>query len=155
MTSYVTPHIRPALAQDESTIRALISQEHLDRTSLKWQNFLVAEDEAGRVIGIGQIKQLPGACELGSLVVVDEWRGRGVAGALIHALMAQERGPLYLLGRDNRVPYYEKFGFRIAAWRDLPWIMRIRWLFPQAFRLFGVRIVAMHRPSSIVHRPSV
>ncbi len=137
--------IRPGRAEDRSIIRRLIRQEGLDPTSLNWRNFLVAEDPAGRVIGIGQVKPLPGARELGSLVVVPEYRQQGVGAALIHALLAREKGPLYLLCGNHRVPYYQKFGFRPIGWRDAPWAIRAKLLPSLAFRLFGVRVVAMKR----------
>ena len=145
-----TYHLRPARAQDQPTIRALVRQEWLDPTSLDWRNFLVAEGEGGRVIGIGQVKPLPGARELGSLVVVPEYREQGVGAALIHALMAGEKGPLYLLCGDHRVPYYQKFGFQVIGWRDAPWPIRAKLLLPLAFRLFGVRVVAMRRLPAVV-----
>lgn len=151
MALHLSPstRIRPARADDAATIRALVRSESLDPTSLDWRNFLVAEDEGGQIVGIGQVKPLPGARELGSLVVVPAWRGRGVGAAIINALMARETGPLYLLTRDTRVPYYARFGFRVAGWRDLPWVIRGKLLIPQLFRLFGIRIVAMKRMPAV------
>ncbi|MFN8498569.1 MAG: GNAT family N-acetyltransferase [Anaerolineae bacterium] len=137
--------IRRATAADEPTIRALVRAEHLDPTTLKWPNFLVAQDNAGRIVGIGQIKPLPGARELGSLVVVSDWRERGVGGALIRALMAPERGDLYLVCRDTRAPYYRKFGFREIGWRDMPWVLRAKFGMGQIGRLFGIRGAIMKR----------
>ena len=142
--------IRPAQAQDQQTIRALVRRERLDPTSLDWRNFLVAEDSNGRVIGIGQVKPLPGARELGSLAVVAEARRQGVGAALVHALLTREKGSLYLLCGDRRVPYYQKFGFHTIGWLDAPWAIRAKLLLPLAFRLFGVRVVAMQRHPSVV-----
>ncbi|MFN8473683.1 MAG: GNAT family N-acetyltransferase [Anaerolineae bacterium] len=137
--------IRRATEGDEPTIRAMVRAEHLDPTTLKWPNFLIAEDGGGRIVGIGQIKPLPGARELGSLVVAPEWRERGVGGALIRALMAQEKGDLYLVCRDTRVPYYRKFGFREIGWRGMPWVLRVKFGLGQVGRLFGIRGAVMKR----------
>ena len=137
--------IRRATEDDAATIRALVKAEHLDPTSLKWPNFLVAQDDIGRIIGIGQVKPLPGARELGSLVVVPEWRERGVGAALIHALMAQETGDLYLVCRDTLAPYYRKFGFCEIGWRDMPWVLRAKLGLAQVGRLFGIRGAVMKR----------
>ena len=137
--------IRRATEGDEPTIRALVWAEHLDPTTLKWPNFLVAEDDAGQIVGIGQVKPLPGARELGSLVVVPAWRERGVGGALIHALIAQESGDLYLVCRDTLAPYYRKFGFREIGWRDMPWPLRVKAGFGLIGRLFGIRGAFMKR----------
>ena len=150
MSLIPTFDIRPAQTEDQATIRALVRQERLDPTSLDWRNFLVAEEAGGRVVGIGQVKPLPGARELGSLVVIPDTRQQGVGAALIHALVAREKGSLYLLTRDHRVPYYQKFGFRPIGWRDAPWAIRAKLLPALAFRLFGVRVVAMGREPSVV-----
>lgn len=146
MSSLAPPiQIRRATAADDATIRTLVRRERLDPTSLHWQNFLVAADEGGRVVGIGQIKPLLGASELGSLVVVPEWREKGVGAALIHALMDQTEEPLYLLCRDTRAPYYRKFGFVEIGLRDAPWAIRAKLLAGRLLRLLGARVVAMRR----------
>ncbi|MFN8483325.1 MAG: GNAT family N-acetyltransferase [Anaerolineae bacterium] len=137
--------IRRATEADAATIRALVRAERLDPTTLKWPNFLVAEDDAGRIVGIGQVKPLPGARELGSLVVVPDWRERGVGGALIRALVAQESGALYLVCRDTLAPYYRKFGFRDIGWRDMPWALRAKFGLGQIGRLLGYRGAFMKR----------
>ena len=137
--------LRRARAEDAVTIRALVRQEHLDPTTLAWPNFVVAEDAAGQVIGIGQIKPLPGARELGSLVVVPAWRRRGVGAALMRALMAQARGPLYLVCRDGMAGYYRRFGFVEAEPRDLPWALRAKHVLMRLGRLLGLRGVVMRR----------
>lgn len=130
-----TFRIRRARADDQATIRALVHGERLDPMTLDWPNFLVAEDDAGRIIGIGQVKPLRGARELGSLVVVPDWRERGVGAALIHALMADEPGPLFLVCRPMRVPYYGKFGFREIGLREAQGALRVK---AALFRLAGL-----------------
>lgn len=135
--------IRRARAADQATIRGLVRRERLDPTHLDWPNFLVAEDDDGRVIGFGQIKPLRGARELGSLVVVPAWRERGVGGALIRALMADEPGPLFLVCRDTRVAYYRKFGFREISWREAAGTVRMKGALIRVAGLFGLRGAVM------------
>jgi len=118
--------IRSAHANDEATIKALIHAEQLDPLNVHWQNFLVAE-EAGRIIGIGQVKLYPSGRELGSLVVVADRRQNGVGGAIINALIARERGPLRLFCLAFREPYYAKFGFRRCGLRDLPGEFKLKY----------------------------
>jgi amino-acid N-acetyltransferase len=136
-------HIRRARADDQATIRALVHGEHLDPMTLDWPNFLVAEGDGGRVVGIGQIKPLRGARELGSLVVVPDWRERGVGAALIHALMADEPGPLFLVCRERRVPYYRKFGFREIGLGETQGALRVKAALMRAAGLVGLRGAVM------------
>ena len=137
--------IRPAREEDAAVIRRMVRGAGLDPTSLHWQNFLVAE-EGQRVIGVGQVKPYRDSRELGSLVVLKAYRGQGVGGALIQALIERERGELYLLCRDRLESYYARFGFRRARWGELRGAVRLKYTFAQLFRmLFGVRVIAMRR----------
>lgn len=134
--------LRPATAADAGTIRKLILNEHLDPTSLDWRHFTVAED-AGQIIGIAQVKPLPGVNEFGSLVVLPAYRGQGIAAQLIAALEAQAGLPLYLLCREQMEPYYLRFGFlRLAFWSAPPFL-RLKLAAALPLRLGGVRVIAM------------
>ena len=141
--------IRSARAGDEATIKSLIRAEHLDPLNVHWQNFLVAE-EAGRIIGIGQIKPYRSGRELGSLVVVADRRQSGVGGAIIRALIERERGPLLLFCLAFREPYYAKFGFWRCGLRDLPGEFKLKYALGTVFtRLVGRDLIVMQRPNSL------
>jgi N-acetylglutamate synthase-like GNAT family acetyltransferase len=89
---------------------------HLNQMRLHWENFLIAEvqDEAGQtqIAGMGQLRpHRHHVLELASLAVVESMRGQGVGGRLIHALLAQAQGPVYLMCRGTMAPYYTRFGF--------------------------------------------
>lgn len=117
----------------------------LDPTSLHWENFLVAEN-GGRVIGVGQVKPYRSGRELGSLVVLKPYRGQGVGGRIIRALIEREQGELFLFCRDRLESYYARFGFRRAGWRELRGALRAKYAFAQLFRVFfGVRVIVMRR----------
>lgn len=79
------------------------------------------------MIGCGQVKQhRDGARELASIAVVESWRGRGVAGAIIRRLMQAEGSRLYLTCRAGLGPFYHHFGFREAAPDELsPYFRRL------------------------------
>lgn len=140
--------IRLARADDETTIKALIRAEQLDPLNVHWPNFLVAE-EAGRIIGIGQVKPYRGGRELGSLVVVADRRQSGVGGTIVNALLERERGPLLLFCQSFRESYYARFGFCRCGLRDLPGAFKVKYALGAALvRLVGRRLIVMQRPAS-------
>ncbi|HZY41376.1 MAG TPA: GNAT family N-acetyltransferase [Anaerolineae bacterium] len=137
--------IRPAQADEEPTIRSMIRAERLDPFNVHWPNFLVAEADE-RIIGVGQIKPYPNGRELGSLVVMPEYRQNGAGGAIIHALIARESGPLMLFCLAFRERYYAKFGFRRIGLRDLPAAFKFKYALGSLFtRLMRHRLIVMKR----------
>jgi N-acetylglutamate synthase-like GNAT family acetyltransferase len=139
--------IRSAHADDEAIIKAMIRSERLDPLNVHWQNFLVAT-EGERIVGIGQVKPYRSGRELGSLVVVADRRKTGVAGALINALIARERGPLLLFCLAFREPFYAKFGFRRVGLADIPGSFKFKYAAGVVLtRLIGQRVIVMKRPA--------
>jgi N-acetylglutamate synthase-like GNAT family acetyltransferase len=117
--------IRRATPEDQAIIRRLVYAAGLDRSSLHWSHFVVAELPSDdrhdhRIVGIGQIRPYRGCPELGSLVVRKPYRSLGIAGQIIRALQESHPPPLYLECLANMVPYYERFGFREIVWHTAP-----------------------------------
>ena len=141
------PHpfsIRLARQEDARVIKRMVRGAGLDPTTLRWENFLVAEKD-GMVVGVGQVKPYRGAPELGSLVVLKAYRRQGIGAAIVRALIECERGELFLLCQNRLESYYERFGFRRARLRDLRGAVRLKYAFAQLGRVAGVRIIAMRR----------
>ena len=116
----MTIHIRPAREEDQETIVSFIRQAKLNPRNLKWQNFLVAEDN-GNVVGVRQVKVYEqGTREIASGFVLPEYRRQGISAELMKALLARETGPLYTMVNEKRAPYYEPFGFRRVDVSQLP-----------------------------------
>lgn len=116
----MTIHIRPAREEDQETIVSFIRQAKLNPRNLKWQNFLVAEDN-GNVVGVRQVKVYEqGTREIASGFVLPEYRRQGISARLMEALLARETGPLYTMVNEKRAPYYEPFGFRRVDVSQLP-----------------------------------
>ncbi|MCC6904382.1 MAG: GNAT family N-acetyltransferase [Anaerolineae bacterium] len=140
--------IRAATGADQPIISAMVSEARLDPTSLNWPQFMVAE-QGGQVIGIGQIRPHRDGPELGSLVVLPEWRGQGIAARLIEALLARQPGVVYLECANHMAEYYTRFGFREISWRQAPLALRFKsGMANTIIRLRGIRnhrVVVMRR----------
>jgi N-acetylglutamate synthase-like GNAT family acetyltransferase len=104
--------LRSARVADQWQITRLILRHQLNVLGIGWENFTVAVDEHDQFVGCGQIKSHGEVDELASLVVVDEWQGKGVAKLLMDELIARSRRPLWLMCESPLTPYYTGFGFR-------------------------------------------
>ena len=141
--------IRPAIEADQPTIRRIVAEARINRMSLNWPNFLVAE-ESGAIVGVGQVKAHgDGSRELASIAVIPARQKQGIGRAIIEALLAREPGViLYLTCRRELKAYYERFGFRLLVPSAYPpYFRRIVPLVNAAMRLlrFGTQIVVMRR----------
>jgi amino-acid N-acetyltransferase len=113
--------LRPATAEDDSAIRRQVRLGKINPTGLDWRRFIVAVAPNGEVIGCGQIKPHgDGSREVASIVVEPDWRGQGVARAVIERLLYENPGDLYLMCRSKLGPFYEKFGFRGLSEEEMP-----------------------------------
>jgi len=133
--------LRPATAADLAAIRALVRAARLDPTQMRWPQFLVVACD-GQIVACGQLRRFPGAQELGSLVVADGWRGRGLAGALIRQLIAEATQPLYLECQAPLVALYRRFGFTPVRWRAAPGPLRLKFGLAHALSRLSRRPVA-------------
>jgi N-acetylglutamate synthase-like GNAT family acetyltransferase len=114
--------LRRATAADQPVIKSLISAVQINPMGLKWQNFIVAVDEADSLIGCGQVKRhRDDSRELASIAVAREWRKQGIARAIIQRLLAETPPPLWLTCISRLVPFYQKFGFvEVTNTADMP-----------------------------------
>jgi N-acetylglutamate synthase-like GNAT family acetyltransferase len=145
--------IRPATEADQPMIRRLIAEARINRMSLNWPNFVVAQDadsKDGAIVGVGQVKAHgDGSRELASIAVIPTRQRQGIGRAIIETLLAREPGAvLYLTCRRELQSYYEPFGFRLLVPSEYPpYFRRIVPLVNAAMRLlrFGTQIVVMRR----------
>ena len=112
--------IRPARQEDQQTIVSLVHQAKINPRNLYWQNFLIAEED-GQVVGVRQVRvHAGGTREVGSGVVLPEYRHQGISARLMNEILVRETGPLYTMINEKWTPYYEKFGFRRVDANQLP-----------------------------------
>jgi N-acetylglutamate synthase-like GNAT family acetyltransferase len=138
--------IRPATEADQLLIRRLIREANLNRMSLDWPNFVVAEQD-GAVVGLGQVKPHgDGSRELASIAVVPARQGSGIGSAVIRTLLAREAGVLHLTCRRQMRGYYERFAFRRLEPSEFPpYFRRLIPIVNVFARLWGTEIVVMRR----------
>ena len=144
--------LRKATADDQPVIRRLVRTAGLNPLNIHWPNFLIAEDHE-QVVGIGQVKpHRDGSRELASIAVIPERQKQGLGSLIIRALLARERGPLFLLCVDGNETFYGRFGFRLVQVHALPPILRNTYRLGRIATLLAslvgsrIRIIAMHRP---------
>lgn len=107
--------VRKALPEDIPAAVALARRLDLDNPGLESDRIWVAV-ENGRVVGLVALKTHPDCLELCALGIDPDHRGKGVARALVEALMAEAEGAVHLA---TIIPgFFEGHGFRAAA--DVP-----------------------------------
>ena len=114
------------MAADQPTITRMVHEAGINPMSLDWHRFLIAEED-GVTVGIGQIKvHGDSSRELASLAVIPSRQGQGIGSALIHALLANVTGEIYLTCRKPLETYYARFGFRLIQSEEMtPYFRRL------------------------------
>ncbi len=130
--------LRPATADDADAIKSLVRSVRINPMDLDWRRFLLASSSDGELVACGQVKpHTDGTLELASVAVHPEWRGRGLARAVIERLLSDSPRPLYLTCRSDLEPLYRKFGFRTLTSDELtPYFRRIKKLASAMMSLF-------------------
>jgi N-acetylglutamate synthase-like GNAT family acetyltransferase len=130
--------LRPATANDAAAIRSLIHTVGINPMSLNWQRFVIAINDAGEMLGCGQIKPHgDGTHELASIAVWPQFQGQGVGRAVIQHLLTGALPPLYLTCRAALRPYYERFDFHALDTTQMPpYFRRLRRIAQLVSKLF-------------------
>jgi len=114
--------IRKARQTDMAKINSIALKYDLDSNDMEFQQFIVAE-EAGKIVGFGRLLPHEGCIELGTIGVVEEYRGKGIAKKIIERLLDLVRAAC-LPARQGLKPapsvylttlipsFFEQFGFK-------------------------------------------
>ena len=106
--------------------RLLVSVEG-DRENLAGDQFVVAEDEDGAILGCGRLRPYHDFCELASLAVDQEARAVGVGREIVSSLLKRYQGPIYLICEDNVVNFFRRFRFECIPETDMPAGLHPKW----------------------------
>lgn len=113
--------LRPALESESGVIKDLIHLTGINPMGLDWKRFIVAVNADGQVLGVGQIKPHgEDVKELASIAVFPQYRGLGVARAIIEYLIKGASRPLYLMCESSLGGLYAKFGFQEVPYPEMP-----------------------------------
>lgn len=113
--------LRPARETESAAIKDLIYSVGINPMGLDWKRFVVAVDAQDQVVATGQIKPHGrDILELASIAVRSEYRGQGLARAIIEHLLKDSPRPLYLTCVSSLEPLYDKFGFISIPYREMP-----------------------------------
>ncbi|MDY6939115.1 MAG: GNAT family N-acetyltransferase [Cyanobacteriota bacterium] len=136
--------VRPATARDIWTLRKMVLGAKLDPTQLRWQQFWTIECE-GTVVACAQLRQFSQAQELGSLVVIPPWRGRGLGTYLVQYLVERATQPLYLECLGTQLErFYTRLGFVPISWSELPRSLKLKFGISQLARIvFKIPVAIM------------
>lgn len=107
--------VRKSLPEDIPAAAALARRLGIDYPGLESDRVWIAEDSR-QLVGLVALKTHPDCLELCALGVDPDHRGRGVAQALVEALMADAPGAVHLATVIPR--FFEACGFRVT--QDVP-----------------------------------
>jgi len=112
---------KKAVEADAARILELLEVNDGDRENFSFDQFVVAKDD-DVVIGCIRIKELvSGTLELASLVVDENYRGKGIGKKLVQEIIKQyKKRPVYLLCALENSDFYQKSGFNIVSNEILP-----------------------------------
>ncbi len=151
-------NLRIATSDDERWINERYASVHFLTSDLSRDLVIVAEID-GVPAGIGRLVPAgENACELGGMLVFEEFRGRGIARAIIEELLRNANGrTVYCIPFSELEPIYRGAGFvRVTPDETLP--AHVREKLDWCAREIDREVVLMQLPSAATratpHPPS-
>lgn len=121
-------HVRRARPDETAWINERYDEIEFKRSAPERDFMLVAELDGERA-GLGRLVPVgEDACELGGIVVFEQFRGRGVARAIVDELLrnAGERA-IYCIPFSDLVPLYAAAGFVETGSAPRPLMEKVEW----------------------------
>ena len=96
-------------------IPALMESYEKFRSDFEKWTVLLTRNEAGRIIGAVRFQKDGGHIDIGRLMVAQEWRNRGIASGLMHAVEDFSKGKMFELFTCTKslpnIKLYKKLGY--------------------------------------------
>ncbi len=124
----------PARPHDLMGALALLGRSELTRQDVAehWGHYFVVREDDGRVVGVAGLEVYGSDGLLRSVAVDEDYRGQGLAAALVGAVLERARhlklSALYLLTTGAR-SYFERHGFGDCPRESAPPLIRASWEF--------------------------
>ncbi len=119
--------VRQARTADIPAIERLLIAVDGDGDELREEQFVVAEEDEGTILGCGRLRPYPDFCELASLAVAQDAQTGGVGRELVTSLLKMFPGPIYLICEDGVVDFFRRFDFGLTPESDMPAGLRPKW----------------------------
>jgi len=116
--------LRSATAGDLPRVKSFLRENGLPDLGVERsvQDFVIAEDETGGLIGVAGLETYEENGLLRSVAVRKDSRGKGVGRTLVNAVLGDARakglGKVYLL-TDDASDYFERLGFQVVSRSDV------------------------------------
>ena len=135
-------HLRPAQAEDLSSIEALVVSVGGDADDLQAAQFVVAQEDIGTIVGCGRLKSYPDCIELASIAVVNGSRASGIGRGIVTKLLERYQGGIHLICEDDVVEFFRRFGFKLIPPWEMPSGLLPKW---KRYTALGGHINVMRR----------
>ncbi len=97
------------------------------RPDLREDQFVVAEDQDGTILGCARLRPYHDICELASVAVRDGLRAKWVGREMVARLLDRHQGSIYLICEDQTVDFFRRFGFDPIELVDMPAVLEPKW----------------------------
>jgi len=144
--------IRKAKPSDMKAVNEIALRFDLDSNDTEAPQFMVAENK-GEIAGFGRIWQHPDAAELGTIGVVEKYRGKGLAKKIVTELLSTVKGKdVYL---TTLIPeFFEQFGFvKLDTPAPASMIRKAEWC--EGCKKVGCTVMIKFSPATQPQRPSL
>jgi amino-acid N-acetyltransferase len=151
--------IKPATTYDAAVISSVLAanrddrglfQESVDAVVRTIEDFFVARDDAGRVVGCaGLHRDSPKLAEIYAVAVMPQCQGQGVGQQLMQACKqrASSAGVQHLWLATVKPEYFMRYGFQVISRWELPastLLRKLRQTFQQPLRRWLPALVGRH-----------
>jgi N-acetylglutamate synthase-like GNAT family acetyltransferase len=108
-------------------IKALVVSVGGDQDNLQSEQFVVAHDDEGNILGCGRLKPYPDCTELASIAVARGSRSSGMGRGIVGKLLERRQGTIHLICEDDVVEFFRRFGFEVVPLSEMPQGLAPKW----------------------------